>query len=215
LSWWVEAISTLKEDYPAIYSPQSRPLSPGEILGCTSPKIQEGFSAIIYLADGRFHLESIMIANPDLPAYRYDPYSKVFSIEKYDNTQMLQLRKKAIENAKTARKVGVIHGTLGRQGNSDVVNRMVNMLHARNIVHVVVLLSEIFPSKLELFNDIDAWIQVSCPRLSIDWGHAFNKPLLNSYEATIAYGNQELCQVYPMDYYSANGGTWSVYYKPK
>lgn len=24
-----------------------------------------------YLGDGRFHLESVMIANPDVPAYRY------------------------------------------------------------------------------------------------------------------------------------------------
>lgn len=24
-----------------------------------------------YLGDGRFHLESIMISNPDIPAYRY------------------------------------------------------------------------------------------------------------------------------------------------
>lgn len=24
-----------------------------------------------YLGDGRFHLESIMIANPEIPAYRY------------------------------------------------------------------------------------------------------------------------------------------------
>lgn len=28
--------------------------------------------AIIFVADGRFHLEAIMIANPSIPAYRYD-----------------------------------------------------------------------------------------------------------------------------------------------
>ena len=36
---------------------------------------------LIYLGDGRFHLESAMIANPDLQAYRYDPYSKVVSVK--------------------------------------------------------------------------------------------------------------------------------------
>jgi len=53
----------------------------GEVLGCTSPKLNESeFDAVVYLADGRFHLESIMISNPHLKAYQYNPYSKVFSI---------------------------------------------------------------------------------------------------------------------------------------
>ncbi|XP_026082955.1 2-(3-amino-3-carboxypropyl)histidine synthase subunit 1-like [Carassius auratus] len=55
---------------PLVLVPQCRPLSPGEILGCTSPRLEKHISAIIYLGDGRFHLESIMIANPDIHAYR-------------------------------------------------------------------------------------------------------------------------------------------------
>uniref|UniRef100_A0A803TVV4 2-(3-amino-3-carboxypropyl)histidine synthase subunit 1 n=1 Tax=Anolis carolinensis TaxID=28377 RepID=A0A803TVV4_ANOCA len=51
--------------------PQSKPLSPGEILGCTAPRLPSNTDAIVYLGDGRFHLESIMIANPSIPAYRY------------------------------------------------------------------------------------------------------------------------------------------------
>lgn len=48
--------------------PQSRPLSPGEILGCTSPPLPKGHT-VICLGDGRFHLESIMISNPEIPTY--------------------------------------------------------------------------------------------------------------------------------------------------
>ena len=33
----------------------AKPLSPGEILGCTSPRMLESDS-LIYLGDGRFHL---------------------------------------------------------------------------------------------------------------------------------------------------------------
>ena len=43
--------------------PQAKPLSPGEILGCTSPDMRSS-QALVYLGDGRFHLESAMIANP-------------------------------------------------------------------------------------------------------------------------------------------------------
>ena len=50
--------------------PQARPLSPGEVLGCTAPRIQGDCDAIVFVADGRFHLEALMIANPTVSAYR-------------------------------------------------------------------------------------------------------------------------------------------------
>lgn len=59
----------LRKDGYTIKIPQSKPLSPGEILGCTSPVVTD-VDALIYLGDGRFHLESAMIANPELKAYR-------------------------------------------------------------------------------------------------------------------------------------------------
>ena len=63
------ARKALQEEY-SITVPQSKPLSPGEILGCTSPVLSSDMDALLYLGDGRFHLESIMISNPSVPAYR-------------------------------------------------------------------------------------------------------------------------------------------------
>ena len=40
-------------------------------MGCTSPVVDSSTDAIIYLGDGRFHLESIMIHNPNIPSFRY------------------------------------------------------------------------------------------------------------------------------------------------
>lgn len=38
--------------------PQARPLSAGEVLGCTAPKLDtERFDTLVFVADGRFHLE--------------------------------------------------------------------------------------------------------------------------------------------------------------
>jgi 2-(3-amino-3-carboxypropyl)histidine synthase len=44
------------------------------VLGCTAPMVLPETDAIIFVADGRFHLEAIMIANPAVPAFRYRPY---------------------------------------------------------------------------------------------------------------------------------------------
>ncbi|KAK7084118.1 Diphthamide biosynthesis protein 1 [Halocaridina rubra] len=58
----------LKNSGYTVCVPQCRPLSPGEVLGCTSPPVPSNHT-ILALGDGRFHLESIMISNPDIPTY--------------------------------------------------------------------------------------------------------------------------------------------------
>lgn len=167
---------------------------------------------MIYLGDGRFHLESIMIANPQLPAYRYDPYSKVFSREYYDHNLMLKTRHDAILKASTAKKFGLILGTLGRQGSPKIMEHLKECMTKSGKNYLVVLLSEIFPEKLKLFGDVDAWVQIACPRLSIDWGTAFEKPLLTPYEAAVALEAASWQEEgYPMDFYANNSlGPWTV-----
>ena len=192
--------------------PQSKPLSPGEILGCTSPSLSSEVKAVIYIGDGRFHLESIMIANPSIPAYQYDPYSKAFSREYYEQDKMKAVRKEAIQKAVGAKRFGIILGSLGRQGSPNIVKFLQESFQKAGIEHITVLLSEIFPEKLKLFRDVDAWVQVACPRLSIDWGGAFDKPLLTPYEASVvlklAEWNKES---YPMDFYANTSlGPWTV-----
>ncbi|KAH8088709.1 hypothetical protein JL720_6662 [Aureococcus anophagefferens] len=155
--------------------PQQMPLSAGEVLGCTSPKLTARVDAIVFVADGRFHLESIMIHNPDVPAFRYDPYGK---------------------------------------GSPDVLRRVKALLVARGISHFCLVLSEITADKLAIFDaHVDAWVQVACPRLSIDWGHAFSRPLLSSYEAHVAFGAEAWVDGhYPMDYYAKNDKPWTNYF---
>jgi 2-(3-amino-3-carboxypropyl)histidine synthase len=121
--------------------PRSKPLSPGEILGCTAPRLSGDVDALLYLGDGRFHLEAIMIANPEVPAFRYDPYSKKLTRERYDHSLMRRVRGDAVraarksittleeaeaesDNTVLVKKItpgpplwGVVLGTLGRQGS--------------------------------------------------------------------------------------------------
>ena len=194
-----------------ILVPQIMPLSKGEILGCTSPRLaHDAADMILYLGDGRFHLESAMIHNPNIPAYRYDPYSRKLTHETYDHAEMHDLRRQAISSAKKAKSWGLILGSLGRQGNPHTMTMIENILSERGIPFVRILLSEIFPGKLALMNDVECWVQIACPRLSIDWGYAFPRPLLTPYEALVALETKEDWKtgnndVYPMDFYSKEG----------
>ena len=207
----LQSIQHLLQGEYGVVIPQSKPLSPGEILGCTSPKLPADTDAVVYIGDGRFHLESVMIANPRVPAYRYDPYSKVFSREHYDHDRMQQVRKDAILQAASAHRFGIILGSLGRQGSPNILRYLQEVMDKAGMDYIVVLLSEIFPEKLKLFKDIDAWVQVACPRLSIDWGSAFDKPLLTPYEASVALKVATLGDDYPMDFYANTSlGPWTV-----
>lgn len=187
-----------------------------------------------------------MIANPTVPAFRYDPYSKKLTRERYDHVEMRTVRDQAVQNARRsisdltaplngtdggpsspAPMWGVVLGTLGRQGSFKQLQAITQQLSASRtpIPYMPILLSELSPAKLALFNPhIAAFVQTSCPRLSIDWGYAFERPLLSPYETAVAVGKavgwmangdgdvKERAKsggVYPMDFYSA-GSPWAV-----
>jgi 2-(3-amino-3-carboxypropyl)histidine synthase len=149
---------------------------------------------------------------------RYDPYSRLFTREEYAHDSMRAVRRAAIEAARGARSFGLVLGTLGRQGNPSILAHLRARLAARGLPHTVVLLSEISPAKIAALRGPEAWVQIACPRLSIDWGEAFGVPVLTPYEAEVALGALpgwwELPGkgAYPMDYYAKEGGAHTSSY---
>ena len=55
------------------------------------------------------------------------------------------------------------------------------------------------------------WVQIACPRLSIDWGEFFDRPLLTPYEAMVSLKQVKWQSEYPMDFYANDSlGEWTV-----
>lgn len=108
--------------------PQTKPRSNGEVLGCTSPRINiekkenQEDPIIIFVCDGRFHMESAMIANPQYTFYQYNPFLKILSLEKYDVDLMKKIRQDMIRRCRDCKTVGIIFGILGRQGNPEILS---------------------------------------------------------------------------------------------
>ncbi|CAG2115474.1 unnamed protein product, partial [Medioppia subpectinata] len=184
--------------------PQIKPLSAGEVLGCTSPIIKYA-QTVIYIGDGRFHLESAMIRNPTLEFHKYCPFSRKLSKEFYDFDKMKTIREAEIKKAMKGKSFGIILGTLGRQGNKQIFKNLVEYLGKNYRVYKIVV-EEINEHILDSFDFVDSFVQVGCPRLSIDWGHNYKKPLLSPFEVYYQGGE------YNMDYYSNEGyGPWKNY----
>ncbi|KAI6191998.1 Diphthamide biosynthesis protein 1 [Aphelenchoides bicaudatus] len=160
-----------KEGYN-VFIPQCSPLSPGEILGCTSPKLPSDTGTIVYLAE-------------------------LLTREEYGFDLMVRNRQKAVEAAQKSEIIGLIQGTLGRQGNIKIFEDIEEKL--------------IFVARLACFDAIQSFVQVACPRLSIDWGTMFDKPLLTPYELAAALEYTEFNKnEYPMDFYAYDSrGAWT------
>ncbi|KAM0679287.1 Diphthamide biosynthesis protein 1 [Binucleata daphniae] len=178
-----------------ITAPQIKPLSKGEVLGCTSPLITNK-KTVIYISDGRFHLESIMINNPHLTYYKYCPFTKKMTKEYFDYNKMLSIRLASKKKAFSGKSFGLILGTLGRQGSYKIFVSLQNYLEKRNYKVYKIMLKEINEATLDSYPFIDAFVQVSCPRLSVDWGCNYKKPILNPYEV---YNELD---TYELQYYS-------------
>jgi len=200
----------LRERGYSVLVPQSSPLSPGEILGCTSPSLPSRHT-ILQVGDGRFHLESIMISNPELDFYIYSPYNKVLYREYYDQAKMKQLRAGQIARAAKEQVWGIVYSTLGRQGNERVRAQVQAALEAAGKTVVSLDHDYLSPEVLGTCPEVGAWVQLCCPRLSVDWGHTYPKPLLSTYECNVALGSAAWSDTrYPMDYYAEESlGPWT------
>lgn len=157
--------------------------------------------------------------------FRYDPYNRTITEEIFDHGALSSSRQSSVaplmaaELSKKRLKIGIIQGTLGRQGNPKPVDHVYTKLSERHDCFII-LMSEVMPAKLALFKDVDLWVQFACPRLSIDWGNAFETPILTPFEAmwgsrncgdgskcsssTTGEDKSSSCEYkgHPMDYYA-------------
>jgi len=122
-----------EKGFKDIIIPQEKPRSAGEVLGCTSPRFEvkkDSRNVVVFLCDGRFHMEAAMIANPQFNFYQYNPYNRELTEEKYATETMIQRRTEELGRAVKAptRKVCFIFGALGRQGNTGILDRLIKKI---------------------------------------------------------------------------------------
>nr|UXY87281.1 diphthamide biosynthesis protein 1 [Cryptomonas sp.] len=219
---YVSALKRIKTElkyfFDSILIHQNKPLSPGEILGCTSFNTNS-LSNIIYVGDGRFHLEATIVSNPLNRFFQFNPFSHKLILVEYNSVEMFREREKILLKSVFSRmNFGIIFGILGKQGNVMIINRIKELILKKGFDPLVFSMTEISSDTLEVIGDglIDIWTQIACPRLSTDWGYCFAKPFLNSYELAVLFCFTKWKKnKYKLDFYSHNGGFWANYVNSK
>ena len=159
-------------------------LNDGQIFGCEFYPATETVNKVdanVFLGQSNFHAAGVALAT-NRPTFILDPYfNEIQEITEFAK----KLQKKAtlaIYKAAEAETFGVIVGL--KEGQLSKLTALKFKKELENLgktVHLIAL-TEITNERLRNLKDIDAFIQVACPRISTDM--KFDKPILSTPQAT-------------------------------
>ena len=159
-------------------------LNDGQVFGCEfypATETMDKVDANVFLGQSNFHAAGIALAT-NRPTFILDPYfNEIQEITEFAR----KLQKKstlAIYKAAEAETLGVIVGL--KEGQLSKLTALKFKKELENLgktVHLIAL-TEITNERLRNLKDIDAFIQVACPRISTDM--KFDKPILSTPQAT-------------------------------
>jgi len=158
-------------------------LNDGQVFGCEfypATETIDDVDANVFLGQSNFHAAGVAMAT-NKPTYILDPYfNEIREITDFAR----KLQKKAtleIYKAVDAETFGVIVGLKeGQISKLTAIKFKKELESAGKIVHLIAL-TDITNERLRNLKDIDAFIQVACPRISTD--NRFDKPVLSTPQA--------------------------------
>ena len=158
-------------------------LNDGQVFGCEfypATEMIDNVDANVFLGQSNFHAAGVALAT-NKPTYILDPYfNEIREITDFAR----KLQKKAtleIYKAVDAETFGVIVGLKeGQISKLTALKFKKELESAGKIVHLIAL-TDITNERLRNLKDIDAFIQVACPRISTD--NRFDKPVLSTPQA--------------------------------
>jgi len=74
--------------------------------------------------------------------------------------------------------------------NISLSRRLKQLLEEKGYSPQLVCATEIIPEALDSFTDLEAYVEISCPRISTDDQDRYTKPILNPEEVMIAIGKK-------------------------
>src|SRR5918912_1829098 len=158
-------------------------LNDAQVFGCEfypAYNVQNQVDAYIFLGQSAFHSASVAIST-EKPTYMLDPYFENYS----DVTGIAeQLQKKAtllIYKALDAEIIGIIIGLKEGQFAHIKALELKKSFEELGKKVQLIALTDVTEDRIQIFKGIDAFVQVACPRISID--NHFKKPMLSVPQA--------------------------------
>ena len=158
-------------------------LNDAQVFGCEfypAFDVKDIVDAYVFLGQSSFHAAGVALSSGK-PTFILDPYfDEIRDVTKF----AYELQKKsilAIYKALDAETIGLV---VGLKEGQFMLNRVIELKkalerHGKKVQ--LIALTEVTDERLRIFAKIDAFIQVACPRISID--NTFSKPVLSVPQA--------------------------------
>jgi len=171
-----------------------------QALGCNytgAEAVQAEVEAFLFLGTGRFHPIGLAFA-VDRPVWSLDPLQNTIE-PPIDRAALIRRRLLTVALARDARRWGILVSTFGGQNRSPTALALQERARARGREAEILLFDRLDPRDLE-GRAIDAYVNTACPRIALDDGENYPKPVLTPPEFLMALGELPL-EPYRFDTY--------------
>jgi 2-(3-amino-3-carboxypropyl)histidine synthase len=162
----------------------------GQVIGCDYSNVKsivDEVEAYLFVGGGLFHALGIALSTSK-PTFVVDPYdNRAFSLSE-SAQKLLKQHWACIEQAKSAKNIGIIIGLKPGQKRIDEALKIKEIIEKYDKNAYLLTIREVTPEVLLEFPTIDAYVNTACPRISLDAPEKFAKPLLTVNEFMVASG---------------------------
>ncbi len=171
----------------------------GQVTGCDYSNVRsiaEHVEAFLLVGGGRFHALGVALSTSK-PTVAADPYdSRAFSVD--DEAQrIVRQRWTSIQEARKARNFAVLVGQKLGQHRIEEAIHLKEKLEKSGRVACLFSVREVSPEMILEFPAVEAYVNTTCPRISLDDASRYRKPILNAKEVSVVVGElswKELCK---------------------
>lgn len=164
--------------------------SEGQVLGCQYfglKEIEDKVECFVVVGNN-FHSMGAALA-VDKPVFLIDVYNNEVKSMKGVKDKILRQRILSVEKFKEAKKIGIIVGVKqGQQFGSYKI--LIDKFTKLGKEVVVLTINEFSPDKLINFYNVDAFVELACPRIATDDFARYRKPIITFKEALVVLGEK-------------------------
>ncbi len=173
---------------------------PAQALGCNytgAEAIAAEVDAFLFLGTGQFHPIGLALA-VDRPVYALDPLQRQLE-PAIDRAGLIRRRQLVVAGARDARRWGLLVSSFAGQNRMATALALQERAQARGLEAEIFVFDRLDPRDLE-GRAVDAYVNTACPRIALDDGSLYPKPMLTPPEFLMALGDLPL-EPYRFDTY--------------
>ncbi len=163
----------------------------GHVVGCEYNSLKtieneiDGFLVI----GNKFHSLGAALMCVNKKVFLLNEQSNNLELMNEERDKVIKQRAIAIDKVKRSKKIGIIVDNKIGQYNMKLAERFKNDFEKDGKEAIIILVSEFSPGLMN-FYDVDAFVDTACPRISIEDYGRYDKPIINSREASVVTGKR-------------------------